>query len=158
MGSVFLKIYCHKTFQYAFHLLACWFLWPWRWRRYVPPKRRLTLNGLHGVISQKMILLISLIIYCREQCLVLYRNNSVFKELIILSVEWQKICSIRTIVGIYVHFLKLENPSLLSPSLVNLLWKLGMKPCGRFSVAPISEFCHLERNMFMRLVYIAKVG
>jgi hypothetical protein len=29
---------------------------PWRWRRYVPPKRRLTLNGLHEVISQKMVL------------------------------------------------------------------------------------------------------
>jgi hypothetical protein len=29
---------------------------PWRWRRYVPPKRRVQLNGLHGVISQKMIL------------------------------------------------------------------------------------------------------
>jgi hypothetical protein len=29
---------------------------PWRWRRYVPPKRRLKLNGLHGVTSQKMIL------------------------------------------------------------------------------------------------------
>jgi hypothetical protein len=27
-----------------------------RWRRYVPPKRRLTLNGLHGVISQKIVL------------------------------------------------------------------------------------------------------
>jgi hypothetical protein len=31
----------------AFHLLSCWFLAelilrPWRWRRYVPPKRRLT--------------------------------------------------------------------------------------------------------------------
>jgi hypothetical protein len=26
-----------------------------RWRRYVPPKCRLKLNGLHGVISQKMI-------------------------------------------------------------------------------------------------------
>jgi hypothetical protein len=25
----------------------------WRWRRYVPPKRRLTFNGLYGVISQK---------------------------------------------------------------------------------------------------------
>jgi hypothetical protein len=44
------------------YLLACWFLLnlflrPWRWRRYVPPKR-LKLNGLHGVISQKMILFI----------------------------------------------------------------------------------------------------
>jgi hypothetical protein len=28
---------------------------PWRWRRYVPPKRLLTLNGLHGGISQKSI-------------------------------------------------------------------------------------------------------
>jgi hypothetical protein len=28
----------------------------WRWRRYVPLKRRLTLNGLHGVISKKMVL------------------------------------------------------------------------------------------------------
>jgi hypothetical protein len=45
----------------ACHLLACFllnlFFRPRRWRRYVPPKRRLTLNGLHGVISQKMILL-----------------------------------------------------------------------------------------------------
>jgi hypothetical protein len=31
----------------------------WRWRRYVPPKRLLTFNGLHGVISQKMILFIT---------------------------------------------------------------------------------------------------
>jgi hypothetical protein len=42
------------------HLLACWFvlklfLRSWRWRRYVPPKRWLQLNRLHGVISQKMI-------------------------------------------------------------------------------------------------------
>jgi hypothetical protein len=48
----------------ASHLLACWFLlkWflrPWRWRRYVPPKRRLQLNRLHGITSQ-MILLIQL--------------------------------------------------------------------------------------------------
>jgi hypothetical protein len=28
-----------------------------RWRRYDPPKRRLTLNGLQGVISQELILL-----------------------------------------------------------------------------------------------------
>jgi hypothetical protein len=35
------------------------FLRPWRWRRYVPPKRRLTLNGLHCVISQKIVLFIT---------------------------------------------------------------------------------------------------
>jgi hypothetical protein len=32
------------------------FLRPWRWRQYVLPKHRLKLNGLYGVISQKMIL------------------------------------------------------------------------------------------------------
>jgi hypothetical protein len=31
--------------------LARFILRPWRWRRYIPPKRRLTFNGLHGVIS-----------------------------------------------------------------------------------------------------------
>jgi hypothetical protein len=41
----------------ACHLLSSWFLaqsifWLWRWRRYVPPKRRLTLKGLQAVISQ----------------------------------------------------------------------------------------------------------
>jgi hypothetical protein len=35
------------------------FLPPWRWRRFVPLKRRLKLNKLHGVISQKMVLLAS---------------------------------------------------------------------------------------------------
>jgi hypothetical protein len=37
--------------------LLCWtILRPWRWRRYVPPKRRVPLNALHGVIYQKKIL------------------------------------------------------------------------------------------------------
>jgi hypothetical protein len=41
--------------------LACSLLYwtilrPWRWRRYVPPKLRVPLNPLHGVISQKKIL------------------------------------------------------------------------------------------------------
>jgi hypothetical protein len=30
-----------------------------RWRQYVPPKRRLKLNGPHGVISQKMVVMIN---------------------------------------------------------------------------------------------------
>jgi hypothetical protein len=30
------------------------FFRPWRWRRYFPPKRWFTLNGLHCVTSQKM--------------------------------------------------------------------------------------------------------
>jgi hypothetical protein len=41
-------------------VLAELFLWPWSWRRYVPPKRRLQLNRLHGGISQKMILFITI--------------------------------------------------------------------------------------------------
>jgi hypothetical protein len=37
--------------------LLCWtILRPWRWRRYVPSKRRVPLNALHGVVSQKKIL------------------------------------------------------------------------------------------------------
>jgi hypothetical protein len=66
-SSYFLfPIYTHTlVFQLAvysaWHLLTCWFLLKlflrhWRWRRYVPPKRRLQLNKLHGVTSQKMIL------------------------------------------------------------------------------------------------------
>jgi hypothetical protein len=48
----------------ACHLLSCCFLArlifrPWRWRQYVPPKRRLTFNGLHGVMSQKIVLFIT---------------------------------------------------------------------------------------------------
>jgi hypothetical protein len=34
--------------------LAWLILWPWRWRRHFPPKRQLTFNGLHGIISQKI--------------------------------------------------------------------------------------------------------
>jgi hypothetical protein len=34
-------------------------LWPWRWRRYVPPERQLTFNRLHSIISQKTVLLIT---------------------------------------------------------------------------------------------------
>jgi hypothetical protein len=37
--------------------LACLMLLLWRWRRYVPPKCRLTFNGLHGVMFQKTELL-----------------------------------------------------------------------------------------------------
>jgi hypothetical protein len=49
--------------QQTSHLLARWFaeliLRPWRWRQYVPPKRRVQLNGPHCGISQKMILFIT---------------------------------------------------------------------------------------------------
>jgi hypothetical protein len=52
---------------YHIHLASCLlagfllnlFLRPWGWRRYVPPKRQLTLNRLHSVISQNLILFIT---------------------------------------------------------------------------------------------------
>jgi hypothetical protein len=41
------------TYCLHLHLLSRWylaqFIQPWRWRRYIPPKRRLTFSGLHGV-------------------------------------------------------------------------------------------------------------
>jgi hypothetical protein len=41
--------------------LSCWYfarlIRTWRCRWYIPPKRRLTFNWLHGVISQKIITL-----------------------------------------------------------------------------------------------------
>jgi hypothetical protein len=42
------------------HLLSLWhlarlILWPWRWGLYVPSKRRLNFNELHGVIYQKIV-------------------------------------------------------------------------------------------------------
>jgi hypothetical protein len=46
------------TYFHAGFLLSLFFR-PWKWRRYVPPKRRLTLKGLHGVISQKLVLFIT---------------------------------------------------------------------------------------------------
>jgi hypothetical protein len=58
---------CNRCFggTYRLHLQVeeniswYYFLRPWRWRRYVPPKRLLQLNRLHGVTSQKMILFIT---------------------------------------------------------------------------------------------------
>jgi hypothetical protein len=57
---------CNRRFGWTYCLylsayrlvLAELFLRPWRWRWYVPPKRRLQLNRPHGVISQKMMLFI----------------------------------------------------------------------------------------------------
>jgi hypothetical protein len=56
----------------AYHLLSLWFL-AWlilrsrRWRRHVPPKCRLTFNGLHGVISQKRELFVPLVSWFQTQ-------------------------------------------------------------------------------------------
>jgi hypothetical protein len=34
--------------------MPSYFFRSWEWRRYIPPKRRWPLNGLHDIISQKM--------------------------------------------------------------------------------------------------------
>jgi hypothetical protein len=39
----------------SWRLLTRFRLRPSRWRHDVPPKRRLTLNGLYGIISQKIV-------------------------------------------------------------------------------------------------------
>jgi hypothetical protein len=75
----------------AFHLLSCCFLFawlilrPWKWRRHVPPKHRLTFNGLHGVISQKTVLFASTLVtklynlpYQRRLILIRVRFLSIF--------------------------------------------------------------------------------
>jgi hypothetical protein len=49
--------YLTATCFHAGFLLSLFFR-PWRWRRYVSLKRRLILNRLHSVISQKMVLFI----------------------------------------------------------------------------------------------------
>jgi hypothetical protein len=64
-GDMFLRnVGWHSTGGNQRELAICFhsgfllslFFRPWRWRRYVPSKRRLTLNGLHGVMPQKMVL------------------------------------------------------------------------------------------------------
>jgi hypothetical protein len=47
----------YQSLSSASSWFLTWFiLRPWRWRRHVPQKRGLIVNGLHGVISQKMCL------------------------------------------------------------------------------------------------------
>jgi hypothetical protein len=53
-GGTYRQCLLGTCFHAGFLLTS--FFRPWRWRRYVPPKRRLTLIGPHGVISQKMVL------------------------------------------------------------------------------------------------------
>jgi hypothetical protein len=56
----------------------------WRWRRHVPPKRRLTFNGLHSVISQKVELFITTAVRTSDplfQCII-YKPNQLFEATI----------------------------------------------------------------------------
>jgi hypothetical protein len=61
---------------------------PWRWKRYVPPKRRLTLNGLRGVVSKKMVLFNGRIRCGRKQGLLRVRKLSNFGSS--SNEEWER--------------------------------------------------------------------
>jgi hypothetical protein len=49
---ILLSATLHIQVLLATCLLARFILRPWRWRRQVPPKRRLNFTGPHGIISQ----------------------------------------------------------------------------------------------------------
>jgi hypothetical protein len=56
-GTSRLHLQSRKISSSACNLFSRWFLawlilWTWRGRRHIPLKRRLTFNGLHGVISR----------------------------------------------------------------------------------------------------------
>jgi hypothetical protein len=75
----FVVVQLVKIFSVGFEVFTAvvmksiWFLLnlfrPWRWRRYVPPKRRVQLNWLHGVISQEMILFKIFSVYGHRRCI-----------------------------------------------------------------------------------------
>jgi hypothetical protein len=50
---IILRCILDITFAFTYAFLLGLFFVSWRWRRYVPPKRHLTFNGLHGVMSEE---------------------------------------------------------------------------------------------------------
>jgi hypothetical protein len=52
--------------------------WTWRWRWYVPPKRCLTFNRLHSIISQKTELYTQICWYCC--CPSSHLNNNIIQQ------------------------------------------------------------------------------
>jgi hypothetical protein len=87
---------CSPCSHCACHLLSRWFLaqlifWPWRWRTYDPPKRWLTSNGLHGVITQKVVLFITIAVSTSN----LHIHCSLFTSV-------QRFCPVRGPVQYYV--------------------------------------------------------
>jgi hypothetical protein len=102
----------------------CWFLaWlifrPRRWRRHVPPKRRLTFNELHGVISQKIVLLVHSSSYI----------HSLFPLISVLAYYCPPVCFLSSEWSISNRFLHMFSPLLftirqvsksLSPGVIQL--------------------------------------
>jgi hypothetical protein len=82
----------------ASNSLSRWFLArliprPWRWRRHVPPKRRLTFNGLHFVISQKIELF-----YIYLSCSSFFCDEPILRNLIMLN---RASCKVQIVIDRY---------------------------------------------------------
>jgi hypothetical protein len=85
----------------ALRLVSCSdFLRPWRWRRHASPNRRLTFNGLHGVLSQETELFIitavrtsnptcltKLLFIIATQVLAIRSNSSLCRHMLTLNVQ-----------------------------------------------------------------------
>jgi hypothetical protein len=92
------------------HLLSGWFLArlilrPWRWRQYVPPKRRVTYNALHGVISQMI---------------VFFKTISYFYNMVLSTQKREKIDSAGDIPGLYS-----KDPRFVSRLRPRLPWRFS---------------------------------
>jgi hypothetical protein len=104
--------------RFCLHLLSRWFLaWlrPWRWRRHIPPKRRLTSNGLHGVISQKT-------------------------ELFMISPAWRLQGSFQ-ILRPRAHQGTLRSKLSCNMNLISVLGRRNTKETGNRNATAISENC-----------------
>jgi hypothetical protein len=72
--------------------LASLILWPLRWRRYVPSKRRLTFNRLHSVIAEKIGLLCpKAISYSAVPEIPWFDRRSVFSTVLTKAFFWIKV-------------------------------------------------------------------
>jgi hypothetical protein len=118
---------CHLLSRY---FLAWLILRPWRWRRRVPPKRRLNFKTIHSVISKntELFRFLILTILSPGMCCCMVRWLVFFKKMLIIC---------------HGHFIKISNYRLGTTVDNHLkIWK------SAFSVAyenPLSsEFCNLE--------------
>jgi hypothetical protein len=80
---------------YAGFLLSFFFL-PWRWRRYVPPKGRLAFNGLHGLVSQNIVLFLTTAVRTSNPTYVEYKLQMLCASVVVATKE---------------HFLDAYNPT-----------------------------------------------
>jgi hypothetical protein len=100
--------------------LARLILRPWRLRRYVPPKCRLTFNGLHGVISQKLALFESVSVLTRSTPKSLNKKRCYLQLLLYFKLL---LYSLRTKASVKAaHFCRSENSPLSTHSYGQPKW------------------------------------